>query len=391
MTGPLGRGPFGVPANPSLKCARGAYDTPHMRRSPQATRGPAAHEGAPASAEASALSSEARRIEDLLRGSLGHRPWVASIGVALAPDALPSSPEPHHSRVRRRIPCEAGVIWIELAWDDAGENRDDLVSSALALAEASLLRAEAERERDAMAARFASVQERMRERSSLASLGTMATSVAHDIRSPLWALLANTEYLTTALRGWIPEDQENIWAAVQENRLAIEVIEGVLSSISTFVRDRPVPELVDITLAIDAAVHVTRWHFDRAGVEIDTSAVERPRGRATVSELTQALVSLLSNAAEASPRGAVVRVVARDELDAAVIYVSDEGPGVPADLAERIFEPFHTSKATGLGLGLSVARELVHGFRGQLGLRLDPPSDIPTGRGACFEVRLPSR
>lgn len=342
--------------------------------------------------EPAAEVASARRIEDELRSVLSQRPWVSSIAATGSPEGLRAhGVRSDHSQVRRRVEVDGATVWIDIAWDGEGELRDELVRLAIELAETRSHRRTAELQRDAIAARFASMQERMRERSWLASLGTMATSVAHDIRSPLWALMANTDYLATELAKWVPADEKNVWDVCQENRLAIEVIEGVLSSISNFVRERPVPDLVAIGPAIDAAVHVTRWHYDKAGVGVDTHTEGDVRGRASLSELTQALVSVLSNAAEASPRGSVVRVVARSEPQAAVIFVMDEGPGVPADLADRIFEPFHTTKATGMGLGLSVARELVEGFRGELRLRLDPPAEITPGRGACFELRVPNR
>jgi signal transduction histidine kinase len=99
----------------------------------------------------------------------------------------------------------------------------------------------------------------------------------------------------------------------------------------------------------------------------------------------QVLLGLLSNAGQAVPAGGSVTVAARAAADAVELAVSDDGPGIPADIRSRIFEPFFTTRPRGTGLGLAVVRQIVeaHGGSIDVGER--------AGGGACFTVRLPVR
>ena len=115
-------------------------------------------------------------------------------------------------------------------------------------------------------------------------------------------------------------------------------------------------------------------------------------GRGSEGELCQVLMNLLSNAAEASPAGRTVRLQVRRDRDHALIYVADDGPGVPVVACDTLFEPFHTSKPDGMGLGLAIARQMVRRHGGELRLLEGPPHSMqPQPTGACFELRLPAR
>jgi len=108
--------------------------------------------------------------------------------------------------------------------------------------------------------------------------------------------------------------------------------------------------------------------------------------RADVRLLRQALVNLFLNAYQAMPRSGVLDVRSSrafaDGKPCAEIVVQDSGPGIPADIVDKIFQPFFTTKATGTGLGLAVVRRIVEGHGGTIELgQLSP--------GAEFRLRLP--
>ncbi len=123
-------------------------------------------------------------------------------------------------------------------------------------------------------------------------------------------------------------------------------------------------------------------------VALERSGDPLPTGAADASRLKQALVNLVLNAIQASPPGSAVQVTTRTLADATgrtvvELVIRDEGPGIPADVRERIFHPFFTTKEHGTGLGLPVTRQIVADHGGSIAV------DVDAGRGAAFVVRLP--
>ena len=123
-------------------------------------------------------------------------------------------------------------------------------------------------------------------------------------------------------------------------------------------------------------------HFKRIRVTRDS-----PDPAATVCSdpdgLRQVLQNLISNAVAATPEGGDIEVGSRSESDRLRLTVVDSGPGIPAKDLEKIFEPLYTTKADGLGLGLTISRTIVERLGGTLSAR-----NVP-GRGAAFTIELP--
>lgn len=101
--------------------------------------------------------------------------------------------------------------------------------------------------------------------------------------------------------------------------------------------------------------------------------------------MRQVLINLLLNAIQAQPSGGTVRVCARYESDAAQIclLVQDNGPGIAPELLEKIWRPFFTTKATGIGLGLAIVRRIIWEHGG------DITCTSVVGQGTCFHIVLP--
>ncbi len=105
------------------------------------------------------------------------------------------------------------------------------------------------------------------------------------------------------------------------------------------------------------------------------------------NQIQQVLVNLLLNSLDALPQGGVVRLEVRpppNEANAVVVQVQDDGPGLPAEVQKRLFEPFVSTKETGLGLGLSICRRLVEAHGGAI-----HGANAPEG-GALFAFTLPA-
>jgi signal transduction histidine kinase len=325
------------------------------------------------------LAPTEERPEDLEAQAASHLGDLGAEEVRLR-----ASPPPEGWIGRRVTPEGSPPLWLAVrpgSRRNGDEGRLDLVAE---LVEARLTVGHLQRDLRVLAERFAEVQRRMVDQNRLAALGTMAASVAHDIRSPLTVLLSNLTYVEDVLD---LEADPQLAEIVEDNRLAIQLIEGVLESLRSFGSEQETPGMVPLECVVQTAVRSSRWYFSQGDVDLDVRVEGTPVGRGTGGELGQILNNLLSNAAEASPPGSTVRVIARREREGSVIWVLDEGPGVPEEQWAAVFEPFHTSKATGMGLGLSIAREMAYRHGGNLRVR-ECPEDLAPCAGACFELRL---
>jgi two-component system sensor histidine kinase ChvG len=161
-----------------------------------------------------------------------------------------------------------------------------------------------------------------------------------------------------------------------------------ISRIDARLEAEPV-ETVDLQELLPAVLDSFRLRAE--GVEIDFRPPDRPvHIRAAPERLAQVFENLLDNAVGFSPPGSAVTVELAAEAEAAVVAVSDRGPGIPEEHRERIFDRFFTWRPNELqarnghtGLGLAIVKAIAEGYGGSVTLQNRP------GGGACFEVRLP--
>ncbi len=223
-----------------------------------------------------------------------------------------------------------------------------------------------------------------------ASVGRLASGVAHEINNPLAYVKSNLAYITEEL-GLDAPDLVELRSVLEETRNGVGRIAHIVADLKAFSRDRvEPPEVLDVPALVDEAVRITSVRLkDRVQVEVE--------GQAPLMEVVglpgrvlQVLVNLLVNAGDAldRPKGeGRVRVVCESSSEHYLVHVDDNGPGVPAALVEKIFEPFFTTKpvGNGTGLGLAVSRSYLEQFQGSLQLGTSPLG------GARFTVALPRR
>jgi two-component system cell cycle sensor histidine kinase/response regulator CckA len=249
------------------------------------------------------------------------------------------------------------------------------------------------------------IQKQLELADRLASLGTMAAGVAHEVNNPLAVVVGNSEHIDALLerhrsalaRAGIDLSPEvdrglaEMAEALRDVQLAGERIGGIVSDLSGFSR----PPLrcagqADVVGAVEWALRTTRSEFpSRAALLTKLDAVPTVVG--DEARLGQVFVNLLLNAAQAIAPGSAdqneVSVVTRtDESGCVVIEVRDTGPGIPDHVRAHIFEPFFTTKREGVGtgLGLSISHGIVTSFGGELQVESE------VGRGTVFRVVLPS-
>jgi two-component system sensor histidine kinase HydH len=221
----------------------------------------------------------------------------------------------------------------------------------------------------------------------LAWVGQMAAGIAHEIRNPLMAikLLVQTAADRPDGASLRPRD----FQVLEEE---IVRLEAIVSGFLDFARPpRLDPRPVDLLELAGQVAAGLQPRADLQGVEIVVEQpVEPVVANADPNQLRQVLLNLLINALDVQPRGGEVRVAAEivGELPnepQVVLTVMDSGTGLPEGVGERIFEPFVSTKESGLGLGLSICRRIVEAHGGTL-----TAANRLTG-GAIFTIRFPTR
>ena len=239
------------------------------------------------------------------------------------------------------------------------------------------------------------IEERERLRDRLAAVGEMAAVMAHEIKNPLAAI----EVVAGLLKRKAPQNEE-VQALVRDIISEAKMANAIVQEVLAFVR--PVRLQVDRTSlaeALASAVVLADGEAKRGSIQVDTSLpAHLPLLGADQYQLTQVFANLLINAYEAlEGRGriAISAVLATTAADGAllpdghqpvatvVVDVADDGPGMMPEVAEKIFNPFFTTKAQGSGLGLAIVRKIVDAHEGRI--------DMTTadGRGTRFRVTLP--
>jgi signal transduction histidine kinase len=219
----------------------------------------------------------------------------------------------------------------------------------------------------------------------LAALGALAGMLAHDLRNPLTVIRGNADLL---LRPDLPEDVRTRAGAIA--RMA-DRLDRMTGETLDFARAGGVLARRVLKLAVWLEEVATGLEQELPGLAV-TRDVQLPDGFTTsldADKLWRALANIAANARDAMGGRGRIHLSARHEGERLVLLLADEGPGIPAELRERVFEPFVThGKKRGTGLGLAIARRFVADHGGVLDLLPGPPAPgEPTG--ACFRIVLP--
>ena len=216
----------------------------------------------------------------------------------------------------------------------------------------------------------------------LATLGELATGLAHEIRNPLAGIAGVIEIVGRDLPATSPAR-----AVVKDVRLEIAQINRILTDLLQAARPHP-PDMrpTDLNTTVEHAVMLARQQVISNPIKIDLEKdPSLPNVEHDSDKMHQVMLNLLLNAVQAIDGAGTVRVVIAARKDQALISVSDSGRGISPEHLPFIFRPFYTTKGNGTGLGLSLARRIVEDHRG----RIEVESEI--SRGTEFLITLPVR
>ena len=216
-------------------------------------------------------------------------------------------------------------------------------------------------------------------------LGRLATSVSHDIRHPLGAVLLHVEVLEEEFREPSPESQSVIAESLTEVQTQLARLEELVQNYLSLAR---VAQLDATPQDLGAIIQV--WAKEWQALTTAQGVTLRLTGMADCgvvtlheSTLRRGLLNLVQNALDAMPQGGILTVTGHGTATHVQLQIHDTGSGIPTEQLPRIFEPLYTTKPEGTGLGLYIVREIVAAHGGQITV------DSVVGHGTMFTLTLP--
>jgi signal transduction histidine kinase len=222
-------------------------------------------------------------------------------------------------------------------------------------------------------------RERMVRADRFATVGEMATGLAHEIKNPLAGLSGALELLAEDLSG-NPRQAD----VVGEMRHQVTRLTNTMESLLSFARP-PKSKLrdTDLNAAMEKVLFLVRQQRRLAAIHVEADLGEVPHVLADPSQLEQVFLNICLNACQAmGPAGGRLTVRSRVTEGRVTVDVEDTGPGIPENVRPNLFKPFFTTKREGNGLGLAISARIVAEHGGNIGYR------CPPGGGTIFTVTL---
>jgi signal transduction histidine kinase len=254
-------------------------------------------------------------------------------------------------------------------------------------------------ERELHEARVRADNQRMQEQlmvsDCMASMGTLAAGVAHEINNPLASVMANVNLAAVTVNSLLEREQATgelleIKEELQDAREAVERIRNIIRDLKIFSRPQVTDTgPIDVQKVMESTLRMA-WNEIKHRARLVKDYGPTPMVGANESRLGQVFLNLIINAAQAIPEGQwetnkITVKIGTDDTGGALIQISDSGSGIASDALAHIFQPFFTTKPVGVGtgLGLSICYRLVTDMGGSISV------DSEVGKGTSFQVRLP--
>lgn len=224
----------------------------------------------------------------------------------------------------------------------------------------------------------------------LAAIGKLTAGVGHEVKNPINAMVVHLELL----RSKLTSGGREVFGGAQRH---VDILTGEMQRLDRVVQtladfSRPMDFRLrehDLRQVVDVVIELTAAEMQEHGVRTVVQAPPEPlMVRVDAEQIRQAVLNILLNSMQAMAEGGTIRVSLRRDHQFAVIEVSDEGEGIPAEVLPRIFELYFTTKPKGSGIGLAITYRILQMHGGAMDVRsnADPTSKE---RGTTFTLKLP--
>jgi signal transduction histidine kinase len=235
---------------------------------------------------------------------------------------------------------------------------------------------------DRMRTNLQRTQRELLDAERLATIGRMASSISHDLRHSLAAVMANAEFLCES--NLTPGQREDLYAEI---RIAVNQMTDLIESLLEFSRTRESlrPSYGDVRSAVDRAVQGVKAHPEFQRIRIRITGDGSTEGWFDFKKLERALLNLLLNACEVVPAGSgKIDIGMRRKGGSLEIRIEDNGPGIADAVRDRLFEPFVSyGKENGTGMGLTVVQKILQDHGG------DVIVEQTSASGTTFRINIP--
>jgi C4-dicarboxylate-specific signal transduction histidine kinase len=237
-------------------------------------------------------------------------------------------------------------------------------------------------------AQLVDVQKQLIQAEKLATIGTLAGGVAHEINNPLAVILTNVQMLLAENSADAALDKESLEMIEEATKRCRTIVQKLMVFAKKPMETTSVAE-VDLFIVVKNIVEFLRYQLEQENITI---SVHAPQEQYVVignqNELEQVIGNIIINARDAikqiKKNGGIDVTLAKDD-GRIKVAVKDEGAGIPKEILPRIFDPFFTTKdvGKGLGLGLSICQAIIEKYRGTIVVQSEP------GKGSIFTIQFP--
>ena len=235
---------------------------------------------------------------------------------------------------------------------------------------------------DRMRKNLQKTQRELLDAERLATIGRMASSISHDLRHSLAAVMANAEFLCES--NLTPGQREDLYAEI---RIAVNQMTELIESLLEFSRTRESlrPTYGDVRSAVDRAVQGVKAHTEFQRIRFRITCEGSSEGWFDFRKLERALLNLLLNACEVvTPESGKIDIELKRKGESLEIRIEDNGPGIAEAVRDRLFEPFVShGKENGTGMGLTVVQKILQDHGG------DVTVDRTSALGTTFRLNIP--